>query len=76
LISNVGELKVKLTELKAKIAEYEIIRIEKVSKSIKVGCVVRLKYVLTGEIITILISEYQSGVIEYQSVFRGIKSWC
>jgi len=72
LLSKVVELKVKLSESKVKITEEEIIKIEKNAKSIKVGSLVRLKYILTGETITILISEYQFGDIENQSEFKRI----
>ena len=74
LLSKVDELKVKLSKSKVKIAEEEIIRIEKIIKSIKVGSLVKLKYVLTGEIITIVISEYQSGVIENQTEIKRINA--
>lgn len=74
LLSKVDELKVKLSKSKVRIAEEEIIRIEKIIKSIKVGSLVKLKYVLTGEIITIVISEYQSGLIENQSEIKRINS--
>lgn len=53
LISKVGEMKVKITE-------FEAIRIETISKTITTGSLVRLKYVLTGEIINILISENEN----------------
>lgn len=72
LLSKVVELKVKLSESKVKITEEAIIKIEKNAKSIKVGSLVRLKYILTGETITILISEYQFGDIENQSEFKRI----
>jgi hypothetical protein len=53
LISKVAEMKVKITE-------FEAIRIKQISKTIKLGSLVRLKYVLTGEIINILISENEN----------------
>jgi transcription elongation GreA/GreB family factor len=53
LISKVAEMKVKITEIEA-------IRIKQISKTIKLGSLVRLKYVLTGEIINILISENEN----------------
>ena len=53
LISKVAEMKVKITKLEA-------IRIKQISKTIKLGSLVRLKYVLTGEIINILISENEN----------------
>lgn len=53
LISKVGEMKVKITE-------FEVIKIKTISKTITTGSLVRLKYVLTGEIINILISENEN----------------
>ena len=47
-------------EMKVKITEFEAIRIKQISKTIKLGSLVRLKYVLTGEIINILISENEN----------------
>lgn len=50
----------KAAEMKVKITEFEAIRIKQISKTIKLGSLVRLKYVLTGEIINILISENEN----------------
>jgi transcription elongation GreA/GreB family factor len=60
LISQVGEIKIK-------ISEFESIKIEKISKAIKLGSLVRLKYVLTGEIINILITENESNKFKNDS---------
>jgi hypothetical protein len=46
--------------MKSKITDYDAISIKKISKTIKLGSLIRLKYVLTGEIINILISENEN----------------
>lgn len=56
----IRELLSKVGEMKVKINDFEAIKIEKISKTIITGSLVRLKYVLTGEIINILISENEN----------------
>jgi hypothetical protein len=63
-----------IKKLICRIEEFETIRIENISKTIKIGSLVRLRYILTGEVITLLISENQSGKINNQSEIIRINS--
>jgi len=56
----IKELIINVAEMNFKIAEFEAIRTNQISKTIKLGSLVRLKYVLTGEIINISISENEN----------------
>lgn len=60
LISQVGKMKFK-------ISEFETIKFERISKTIKIGSLVRLKYVLTGEIRNIIISENENNKLKNNS---------
>ena len=60
LISQVGKMKFK-------ISDFETIKFERISKTIKIGSLVRLKYVLTGEIRNIIISENENNKLKNNS---------
>ncbi len=61
-------------EMKDRIAEFETTKNDKISKSIKIGSIVTLKYIFTGEEITLQIVENQSGKMDNQSEIRRISS--
>ena len=63
-----------ILKLKTKILDYISKQDEYNNKKIRIGSIVKLKYILTGEVVTLQISEYQSGVIENQSKIRRINS--
>jgi transcription elongation GreA/GreB family factor len=74
LLAVVFFLGIYILKLKTRILVYISKQEEYNNKKIRIGSIVKLKYILTGEVVTLQISEYQSGVIENQSKIRRINS--
>jgi hypothetical protein len=65
--NKIKELIIQVGKMKLKISEFETIKFERISKTIKIGSLVRLKYVLTGEIRNIIISENENNKLKNNS---------